>query len=200
MDKTEIKNLKKEKLDKNDNVVQPQQEESIDHPRMNELRAKVLDYLKENETVFHSDDIELLKTNNFWINRFLNFCDQSFDSAFKHLIDTFKFRKETGIKSIDKASIPLECWLASTAFIYLPDKQGCPTLYIRVSKHVKCDEKLMDLFKKFLHVLIDEIDTLASKEHGYNVFLDLYNMAWKNFDLDMLYYLLYTSRYRYPNG
>ena len=81
--------------------------QSIDHPKMNELRSKVLDYIKENPTDFHYLDVELLKTSNYWINRFLNFNNQTFDNAYRHLIDTFKYRNENGIRSIDKTTMPL---------------------------------------------------------------------------------------------
>lgn len=177
------------------------QQPTSDHPRMAELRAKVLEYAKENGKDFHPKDIELLEKNNWWINRFLVFCNQSFDKAYDHLIDTFKFRKESGIRSIDKTIIPLECWMCSTAFIYLPDKEGCPTLYVRVKSHVKnTDQKLGELFKQFLLVLIDEIDTLGGGQHGYNLFLDLCGMGWSSFDLDMVHFIVSMSRYQYPEG
>lgn len=219
MDKSKEINLKKDESAKSVEEVKPatvpskkdqemnQQNEkkqanaTSDHPRMAELRAKVLDYAKENGKDFHPKDVELLATNNWWVNRFLIFCNQSFEKAYDHLIDTFKFRKESGIRSIDKALLPLECWMCSTAFIYLPDKQGCPTLYLRVKSHVKnTDEKLAELLKKFLLVLIDEIDALAGREHGYNLFLDLCGMGWSNLDLDMVHYMVTISRYRYPEG
>lgn len=173
---------------------------TVDHPRMADLRAKVLDYIKANGKAFHPDDVELLQRSNLWINRFLNFCDQSFDSAFDHLVETFKYRNESGVRSIDKGIFPIECWLSSTAFIYLPDKEGRPMLYVRVKNHLKADGKFNGLFKQFLCVLIDEIDKLANKEFGYNLFLDLYGMGWKSLDLDMLHFLIDTTRNRYPNG
>lgn len=174
--------------------------ESINHPRMTELRNKVLDYLKDNEKEFHPDDIELLKTNNFWINRFLNFNGQSFESAFDHLIETFRYRKESGIRSIDRSSFPLEFYMSSTAFIYLPDKEGRPILYIRVKKLVPMNSDLTNLAKQYIHLLIDEIDKLGNKEHGFNLFFDLCGSGWKNLDLDILHYLIQTTRHRYPTG
>lgn len=201
----ETKDAKETKESKETNEQMKQQNQqnqsASDHPRMAELRAKVLEYAKENGKDFHPKDVELLATNNWWVNRFLVFCNQPFDKAYDHLIETFKFRKESGIRSVDKASIPLECWMCSTAFIYLPDRDGCPTLYVRVKSHVKnTDVKLSELFKQFLLILIDEIDTLGAGQHAYNLFLDLCGMGWSSLDLDMVHYIVTITRYRYPEG
>lgn len=88
-----------------------------DDSKMNKLRSKILDYVKENPNDFHHLDVELLKTSDLWINRFLNFNKRSIDNAYSHLIRVFKQRNEVGIRSIDKSVMPLG--------EFLKDKNSC---------------------------------------------------------------------------
>ena len=73
------------------------------HPRKEELRAKVLEHIKENPDDFDLCDQDLLRKSDLWMNRFLNFRNQSFESAYNHIIDTFKWRKDFEVNTFDKS-------------------------------------------------------------------------------------------------
>lgn len=94
------------------------------HPKKEELRAKVLDYIKENPNDFDLCDQDLLRRSDLWMNRFLNFRNQSFESAYNQLIETFKWRKDFEVNTFDKTITPIEAWLSGGVFLYAPDKNG----------------------------------------------------------------------------
>lgn len=94
------------------------------HPKKEELRAKVLEYIKENPDDFDLCDQDLLRKSDLWMNRFLNFRNQSFENAYNQLIEAFKWRKDFEINTFDKSVTPLEAWISSGVFLYLPDKTG----------------------------------------------------------------------------
>lgn len=192
-----IKNEQQQKvpLDK------PESKDPINnHPKKEELRAKVLQYIKENPEDFDLCDQEMLKTSDLWINRFLNFHKQTFDQAYNHLIETFKWRKEFEVNTFDKTITPQEAWLSGGVFLYLPDKGGNPVLYLRGNMHHKIEERFYKLFQKLLVILLENIDRLGGKEFGWTVVLDLCGVGWSNVDVEMIHFLLNTSRKNYPNG
>ena len=76
------------------------------HPQKEELRAKVLDYIKEFPDDFDLCDQDLLRKSDLWMNRFLNFRNQSFESAYDQLIETFKWRKDFEVNTFDKSVTP----------------------------------------------------------------------------------------------
>lgn len=94
------------------------------HPKKEELRAKVLEYIKEHPDDFDLCDQDLLKRSDLWMNRFLNFRNQSFENAYNQLIEAFKWRKDFEINTFDKTVTPLEAWISGGVFLYLPDKTG----------------------------------------------------------------------------
>lgn len=101
------------------------------HPRKEELRAKVLEYIKENPDDFDLCDQDLLRKSDLWMNRFLNFRNQSFENAYNQLIETFKWRKDFEVNTFDKTITPIEAWLSGGVFLYAPDKNGELMNYLR---------------------------------------------------------------------
>lgn len=93
--------------------------ECTDSSRLNELRTKVLEYAKEYPNDIHHLDVKLLSDSDLWINRFLNFNNQSIDNSFSHLIETMKYRKETGIRSIDKTVMGAGKFNLRSIFIHI---------------------------------------------------------------------------------
>lgn len=171
------------------------------HPKKEELRAKVLEYIQNNPDDFDLCDQDLLKRSDLWMNRFLNFSrNQTFESAYNHLIDTFKWRKDFEVNTFDKTITPIEAWLSGGVFLYLPDRNGNPVLYLKGNMHHKIEEPFYKLFQKLLAILLENVDRIGNREFGWTVCLDLCGAGWSNVDIEMLHFLLNTSRDRYPNG
>ena len=66
--------------------------------------------------------------------------------------------------------------------------------------HHRIEERFYKLFQKLLAILLENIDRLGNREFGWTCVLDLNGVGWSNVDVEMLHFLLNTSRTKYPNG
>ena len=73
-------------------------------------------------------------------------------------------------------------------------------LYLRGSMHHRIEEPFYKLFQKLLAILLDGIDRLGNREFGWTCVLDLNGAGYSNLDIEMIHFLLNTSRTKYPNG
>lgn len=66
--------------------------------------------------------------------------------------------------------------------------------------HHRIEEPFYKLFQKLLAILLDGIDRLGNREFGWTCVLDLNGAGYSNLDIEMIHFLLNTSRTKYPNG
>jgi hypothetical protein len=175
-------------------------DQSSNHPRIEDLRQFLLQHATDDPESFQMADIELIQSTSLWLNRFLNCRGQTFEQAGKHAIDTFKWRKQYEVGTVDLTVVPIEGWLAGAMFIYLPDRDNLPVMYLRARMHFRVEPQFYKLLQQLIVYNFTQLDRLAGVEFGWSVLLDLTGIGWANVDLDMLYFLITTMRNHFPNG
>ena len=103
------------------------------------LRHKLLDNYGECPDDYDPVDMEMIKTNDFQIKRFITYNNMNEKQAFAQLTDAMKWRKSHGITR-NYSQIGQEVFKCGGLFICGSDLEGRPVLYARVKTHVKIPE------------------------------------------------------------
>lgn len=142
----------------------------------------------------------MIRTTSLWLNRFLNCRGQTFEQATRHAIDTYKWRKQFEVGTVDLSIVPLEGWLSGAMFIYLPDRDNSPVMYLRARMHYRVEPQFYKLLQQLIVYNFTYLDLTVNREFGWTVLLDLTGIGWANVDLEMLHFLVTTMRNHFPNG
>ena len=80
---------------------------SVSKEAINNNRTKFLAQVQQNPDKYHQKDVEKIKTNDWWIERYL-LVNKSEDTAFAALIKTMEWRKSYGVNDFTNESFPEE--------------------------------------------------------------------------------------------
>jgi len=155
----------------------------------NQVRARFVKYYEQNQDEFDKEDIKKLFETNYYIDRCLSWQKNNVDSALKMVIECFKWRKSSKIIYRTDDYFPSEFFMASGVFRYQPDKDGNPTLYMRV-KLIKKMPELDDALKEFVAYQIFKLDEECGKMRAIGLVFDCSDISFSNIRFDMLKYLI----------
>ncbi|GBM19060.1 hypothetical protein AVEN_236890-1, partial [Araneus ventricosus] len=91
-----------------------------------QLRSRFFDELRSDEELYHPDDIERVKDNDWFIGRYLLHMEKDVDKAFHMLTESLQYRKEYEINTLRKKDLPREYFDARAIFLYNKDKRDHP--------------------------------------------------------------------------
>lgn len=171
----------------------PQEKEQIER-----VRAKFLERTDKKPEQFYEQDIDLVKTNEWWTLRFIKWHKGNEDKALKQMINAFKWRKSFGLYERNVNDIPNEFAKAAAFFPYGFDRKGRPMIYIRVKVYRKI-QQLNIFFQQFVVGIVNHIDALGGRK-GYAFVFDVTGMGIINIDFDFLQFLVQLIQNYYPYG
>ncbi|RWS24905.1 motile sperm domain-containing protein 2-like protein [Leptotrombidium deliense] len=155
-------------------------------------------YTKEIENIY-SEDIEKVLNDDWFLKRYLILAYKDEEKAVNYLITCLKWRKEMSLRTKPDNYFPEDFYKLAGLFLYEKDKQGMPTLYIRVQLLKKIPEVMPALKRYFLHYIY-KLDEEANG-NGYTMIADFTNCGYSAYEhLDLLRFTINSLHHYFPAG
>ncbi|UXI15293.1 hypothetical protein NH340_JMT01236 [Sarcoptes scabiei] len=147
---------------------------------------------------FHPNDIEMIRTDEWWTLRFIKWNKENEEKALKQMIQAFKWRKSFGINERDANDLPIEFAKSAALFPLGTDYKGRNVIYIRVKVYRKI--RVLNLFfQQFVAGIIDVVDK-RSGPNGYVLVFDVAGIGWGNVDIEFLQFMIQLLQIYFPYG
>ena len=148
--------------------------------------------------LYNEDDVQRIRTNDWYVKRFLLARRRNVDEAFKMIRDTMRWRQEFGLPTMKDQDFPLEFYKVGGLFPYERDKDGNVVVYLRIRMHRKIPE-MADPIKKFLMHIINKTDKEVDG-NGMAIVFDCSGAGYSNMDMDFLTFLITSGNQYFPAG
>jgi hypothetical protein len=123
-----------------------------------ELRERFIAQVAKHPDQYYQQDVDLIKSSNWPLLRFLHLEKSNVDKAFESLDKAMKWRKEFGVLDLNESDFPKEMYRSGCAFIYQNDLNNNPVIIIRV-KVLKKIKSWVPTFNKYMVFLFEKIDS-----------------------------------------
>lgn len=143
---------------------------------------------EERKSQFYAEDVEEINRSDYEVRRFLLDWGGREDGTVKSILKSLRWKKSMGLRDLRDNYFPADMWFIGGVFIYEPDREGRPTMHIRLKTAITTRE-LMTTIKQFLAYLCWKVDR-SGGEAGYIVLVDFEGISIKNCDLEMARYVL----------
>lgn len=160
------------------------------------VRQKFLDHVAANPTLYHDNDVERVRTNDWTVNRFI-LVNKNESDALKALIKAMEWRKSYGVNDRTDQYFPKELYQLELYRPFGHDKDGRETLWSWGKNHYKSD--LGTLEKQFLVHHIEKLDAKTSNE-GWVLVLDALNAGLSNVDMDFTKFMVIVLQDYFPRA
>ncbi|XP_053212540.1 motile sperm domain-containing protein 2-like [Panonychus citri] len=164
-------------------------------PLVDKIRSTVMEIYSSEPETFDPIDIERVKTDDWYIKRFLLSQSKNVKSATNMLIDSLKWRKSYGVNQLDLRSFPCEIYRLGAFFVYEHDKQGREVLYVRAN--------LFRRSKDLRPVLVQYGVTIGcqvekASKNGVTCVIDFKNLSLAHVDLEIMRIIITTIVNHFP--
>ena len=144
-------------------------EESLKIPSsaVEELRNKIIEIINKSPELYYEKDVERVKSNNWWISRFLNQHKSNSDKALEYLDKALKWRKSFGVLEINEKDFPREVFQTAPLILYGKDVNGSQLLILRakVTRKIKV---WVPMAQKYFINLVEKADSMDKGKGWYN--------------------------------
>ena len=152
-----------------------------------------------NEEDFYDEDIKKIVHEDWYIKRFIISAYKKQQDAVDNMTAAMKWRKEQGIRELKDNDFPREFFETGALFQYESDKNGSPSLIMRL-KFVKRVSEMIDLMKKFCLYHCFKIDEETDGK-GWVLVLDFTDCSYTQYqNIDLLHYFISTMHHYFPAG
>lgn len=124
------------------------------------IRSMFLDEVNRNPGMYDQVDVDRVRDEDFSVKRYLDHQDGDVEKGFNQLVDAMRWRKSFGVNSISQSDFPQEYFQTGEGHLYVYDKNGIFTVYLRVKLHKKINE-LSPLSQKYLVYLLEHCESKA---------------------------------------
>lgn len=132
---------------------------------------------------YYQFDYDRFMTQEWPARRFLLKCKGSVEAAAQGVINSWAHIKDLELRDIKDDYFIREVFLLGAAFLYEPDRDGRPTMYVRPANRIAVKE-LNDLGLRYMFKLILESDDIAG-ERGLTVVADVRDITVADLDMTL---------------
>lgn len=163
---------------------------------VDQIRSKLSLEFDRNGSDFHRNDIEMVTTNDWPIERFvIEYTTE--EKAFEALIKTLKWKKSFGIHDRTDHYFPKEFYEVFERERFGRDREGRLIQW----ESQRNDQKIsgfQDLYKQFLAHMVDRVDAQAGR-HGFTLVSDISGGGLSSVNMEFLKFRIELFAY-YPQG
>ncbi|CAG2162973.1 unnamed protein product [Oppiella nova] len=163
-----------------------------------QVRQRFLEDYTNNPDVYNEEDVERIRTNDWYVKRFLLARRRNVDEAYEMLRNTIRWRQEFGLPTMIDTDFPTEFYKVGGLFQYERDLSGNVVIYLRIRMHRKIAE-MSDPIKRFLMHIVDKTDRQVDG-NGMVIVFDCSGAGYSNMDLDFLTFLITAGNSYFPVG
>ncbi|KAH8257588.1 hypothetical protein KR038_011670 [Drosophila bunnanda] len=145
---------------------------------------------------FHAIDIDRIRNDHVWLQRFLEMHDLDMDASFTKLWETCAWRQSYGANDLDESQLNQEYLKEGSVFVHSSDVDGKPLLVFRVSLHNKA--KNLD---ELIRIVVYWVERTQREQHmtQLTIFFDMAGTGLATMDLDFVKRIVETFKLYYPN-
>ncbi|KAH8339079.1 hypothetical protein KR074_002664 [Drosophila pseudoananassae] len=145
---------------------------------------------------FHPVDIDRIRNDHVWLQRFLEMHDLDMEASFTKLWDTCIWRQSYGASDLDESKLNQEYLKEGSIFVHSCDGDGKPLLVFRVSLHKKT--KNLD---ELIRIVVYWVERTQREQHmtQLTIFFDMSGTGLATMDLDFVKRIVETFKQYYPN-
>jgi len=169
---------------------------SVNKEVIEKIRTSFLALVQENSDKFHPADVERVKENDWWIERFV-LVNKSEEAALKALVKTMEWRKTFGVNDFTDDYFPQEIYKIGLYHTNFKDKEDRPVMWGRIGMYHKSE--LTPLIKKFLVYQFEKLDRQTSHQ-GWATISDSTGSGLSNIDMDFSNFMTDILQTHYPRG
>ncbi|XP_065211892.1 motile sperm domain-containing protein 2-like [Planococcus citri] len=166
-----------------------------------ELRKLFFDKLKvesENKSnFFHPLDIERIRSNETWVNRFLTHHEGDINEALNMIWETCEWRKNKKVNEINEQNVKLEYLKDGSLFPYGCDKDEKTMLVFKYKMHFKCQKDFEEL-KRCLIYWFERLERQTNHDQ-ITIFFDMMDSGLSNMDMEFSKYIINLNKQYYPS-
>ncbi|XP_023229002.1 motile sperm domain-containing protein 2-like [Centruroides sculpturatus] len=174
-----------------------EKEMSLNYEQIAEFRDKLFSEIDENADCYYKDDIQRLKTDDLYCQKFILHQRKSVEKGVNMAKEEIKWRKEFGVKEITEHMLPQELFQRDCVHSCSKDKWGRTVLHIKVKNLRKTEPGEEEVLEKFMVYWVEKIVT-ENKGAGISVFIDCTGAGLKNANLDIVRFSKQLFTYHYP--
>ncbi|KAH8384291.1 hypothetical protein KR200_001825 [Drosophila serrata] len=145
---------------------------------------------------FHEIDIDRIRNDHVWLQRFLEMHDLDMDASFTKLWETCAWRQSYGANDLEESQLNQEYLKEGSVFVHSSDVDGKPLLVFRVSLHNKT--KNLD---ELIRIVVYWVERTQREQHmtQLTIFFDMAGTGLATMDLDFVKRIVETFKQYYPN-
>ncbi|XP_030371885.1 motile sperm domain-containing protein 2-like [Scaptodrosophila lebanonensis] len=145
---------------------------------------------------FHPVDMDRIRNDNLWLQRFLEMYDLEMETALTKLWDTCIWRQEYGANELNETNLNSEYLDEGSVFVHNHDIDGKPLLIFRVKLHNK--SKNLD---ELIRLVVYWVERTQREQHliQLSIFFDMAGTGLATMDLDFVKRIIETFKLYYPN-
>ena len=155
---------------------------------INELRQWFEEEYYDDPSFCEKQDYKKVMNEDFFVSRFILFNDNGPVKGLDMLKNCLTWRKQIGLNKFDPLQVPKELYILSPIFIYLPDRKGRNTLYIRGQMSLKFPI-LQNRVKESLVYMINKIDSMEKKFGSWSFIVDATGSGFSNVEVELIQFL-----------
>ena len=182
--------------DHNNNKISLRNQQELQ--QIDQIRANFLEAVAREPDHFYAQDVQLVKSDEWWTLRYIKWNRGNVEKAQKQMINAFKWRKSFGLHDRNVNDIPREFAKAGGIFPFGFDHKNRPVLIIRVKVYRKI-QQLNLFFQQFVTGLVNHVDQQGGR-NGFVLVFDVTGLGLINFDMDFINFLIQLLQSYYPYG
>ncbi|SPP77512.1 blast:Motile sperm domain-containing protein 2 [Drosophila guanche] len=146
---------------------------------------------------FHPVDIDRIRNDHVWLQRFLEMYDLDMEVSMTKLWETCAWRQSYGANDLDESKLNQEYLKEGSVFVHSNDVDGKPLLVFRVRLHSK--SKSLD---ELIRIVVYWVERTQREKHmtQMTIFFDMAGTGLATMDLDFVKKIVETFKMYYPNA
>ncbi|KAH8415682.1 hypothetical protein KR222_008663 [Zaprionus bogoriensis] len=146
---------------------------------------------------FHPVDIDRIRNDHVWLQRFLEQHDLDMEASFTKLWETCIWRQSYGANDLDHTQLNQEYLNEGSCFVHNKDVDGFPLLIFRVKMHNK-SKSLDELMRMVVYWI--EREQRAKHMTQLSIVFDMAGTSLASLDLEFVKRIVETFKLYYPNA
>lgn len=146
---------------------------------------------------FHPVDLDRIRNDHVWLQRFLEMYDLDMETSFTKLWDTCIWRQSYGANDLTEDKLNQQYLNEGSVFVHSHDVDGKPLLIFRVKLHSK--SKNLD---ELIRIVVYWVERKQRETHmtQLSIFFDMAGTGLATMDLDFVKRIVETFKLYYPNS
>ncbi|CAG9855784.1 unnamed protein product [Phyllotreta striolata] len=169
----------------------------VNQDDIDDLRKSFLnDYSSKPIDSVHPKDLERIRTNDFWLKRFLLHQEGNKENALNMIWTSVTWRKELNVNEINENNVKMDLLCSGGFFIHGADIDNCKLFVFKCNKHTKGAVDI-DVLKRCIIYWFERIERLTKGER-ITIFFDMEGCGLSNMDMEVIKYLIGLFKEYYP--